>query len=304
MKVALHFADLPASSQRQFYNQRAEESEDSEESEEPVSPEECYVQDAARSLAQEHALMVECAPHTERTLRSHVYGRVRTREGYDAPCLLVDYAAGGSLGELLRALKSWYGQGLLEEDTRSVIRLIAEAILVLHRHAGALHRDLKPDNILLMQPWPPLVAGRLEYGQLPGLLDSVVLADYGLARRLQSGELAMTQAFSVDFEVPEVMAGGLYDWRVDAFLLGLMVPACAFGDVPLPENRWQTPEARARVIGYDRLRQQVQDKPRFSWMTAGHCGSFLRCTLNPEVSRRDSVVTLFEEGNIHPYLEP
>lgn len=60
--------------------------------------------------------------------------------------LLLEYAAGGTLGDLIEKRN---GNGLPEKDVRRFTRCILEGICHIH-DSGYVHCDLKPDNILLV----------------------------------------------------------------------------------------------------------------------------------------------------------
>src|SRR5690606_36547551 len=65
-------------------------------------------------------------------------------------------------------LKSRLQQGLTEAEALRYVEHIAGALRVVH-HAGILHRDLKPPNVMLREN------------------DDVALIDFGLARNLEGG---------------------------------------------------------------------------------------------------------------------
>ena len=62
--------------------------------------------------------------------------------------LVQEYVPGGSLNEYLAARKTVY---LKEQLIKELIYQIADALLYLQNH-GVIHRDLKPDNIMLASP--------------------------------------------------------------------------------------------------------------------------------------------------------
>jgi serine/threonine protein kinase len=266
-----------------------------------VGPEDTYVQDAVRTLALEHELMVKCRPHTQFTLRSHAFGKVRTREDCVAPCVIMEFAAGGSLGSLIRKLRDWYGHGTTAEATQRVIARIGHALKALHSHVSAIHRDVKADNILIKTPLPH--TDKLSCEEVLDLVDSVVLGDFGLGRIVPSGDLAETVVYTKGHEAPDVFAGTTYDWRVDAWALGLLVPECALGDVPFPELRNEEPEDRAALMSYEELERSQQGKETFQWMFSYTFRTFLQRTLARESKYRDSVVSLYRRDDMIAFLQ-
>ncbi|HEY9518003.1 MAG TPA: serine/threonine-protein kinase [Gemmatimonadales bacterium] len=111
------------------------------------------------------------------------------------------YIDGETLGERVRT------QGPLSAaEAARVLREIAWALAYAHGQ-GVIHRDLKPDNIILER-----ATGR------------AVLTDFGIARRLEStgltagGELVGTP----EYMSPEQACGGALDGRTDLYSLGIV----------------------------------------------------------------------------------
>jgi serine/threonine-protein kinase len=108
---------------------------------------------------------------------------------------------GETLGERVRT------QGPLSaQETARILREIAWALAYAHAQ-GVIHRDLKPDNIILER-----ATGR------------AVLTDFGIARRLETtgltagGELIGTP----EYMSPEQATGGALDGRTDLYSLGIV----------------------------------------------------------------------------------
>src|SRR4051812_17786852 len=87
--------------------------------------------------------------------------------------LVMDYVAGGSLRTHLRGQRT-----LAPSDAADVLAQVAAALAQAHE-LGVVHRDVKPDNILLQDN-----DGRLE----------VRLTDFGIARVLDTAGLTTPQA--------------------------------------------------------------------------------------------------------------
>ena len=111
-------------------------------------------------------------------------------------------------GESLRARLRREGQ-LPLGDTVTILRELADALAYAHAQ-NVVHRDIKPDNVLL--------AGRHAF-----------LADFGIARALEAGasfDQTMTQAPTIlgtpTYMSPEQAAGSHLDHRADIYAFGVL----------------------------------------------------------------------------------
>jgi eukaryotic-like serine/threonine-protein kinase len=121
------------------------------------------------------------------------------------------FIEGETLGERVRARGA-----LSAAETARILREIAWALAYAHGQ-GVIHRDLKPDNILIER-----ATGR------------AVLTDFGIARRLETsgltagGELIGTP----EFMSPEQVEGAALDGRSDLYSLGIVGFYCLSGRLP------------------------------------------------------------------------
>ncbi|XP_003424105.1 serine/threonine-protein kinase ULK2 isoform X1 [Nasonia vitripennis] len=140
--------------------------------------------------------------------------------------LVMEYCNGGDLADYLGA------KGTLSEDTiRVFLKQLAGAMKALHAK-GVVHRDLKPQNILLshscgkMCPQPHQI--------------TLKIADFGFARFLQDGVMAATLCGSPMYMAPEVIMSLQYDAKADLWSLGTIVFQCLTGKAPFQAH---TPQA-------------------------------------------------------------
>ncbi|MGE0455877.1 MAG: protein kinase [Vicinamibacteria bacterium] len=129
------------------------------------------------------------------------------------PYFVMGYVRGESLAARLRREGK-----LAEDDARRILADLADALDHAHRH-GVVHRDVKPDNVLLDDE-----SGR------------ALLTDFGVAKALGAGE-TMTSAGSVvgtpSYMSPEQAAGRAdVDGRSDIYSLGVMGYAMLSGRLP------------------------------------------------------------------------
>ena len=138
----------------------------------------------------------------------HAFGEV---EGM--PYFVMGYVRGESLADRLRR-----DGRLPEEEARRVLAEVADALDHAHRQ-GIVHRDVKPDNVLLDDE-----SGR------------ALLTDFGVARAASRGE-TMTRSGTVigtpHYMSPEQAAGRAdIDGRTDVYALGVMAYAMLSGRLP------------------------------------------------------------------------
>lgn len=135
-------------------------------------------------------------------------------------------------GPTLRAfLDNQPGRRLGPDRVNAVIGQLVEALGTVHS-AGVFHLDIKPDNILLT----------------PG--GRVVLVDFGAAR--QQFASRSTQAFTVEYAAPEVLAGTDVGPESDIFELGMVTYELLTGQRP--------PSALNRFVG-DEWKPRGLDEP-------------------------------------------
>lgn len=137
----------------------------------------------------------------------------QTDEG--APFLVMEALVGESLGEYLRR------EGSIPFDTALILLKQAAAGLAAAHRAGVVHRDVKPDNFLLLGP----------RGEPYGLK----VIDFGLAK-LWNGEGASSGAHNIlgtaEYMAPEQILVEGVDPRSDVYSLGVVMFRLFTGHLP------------------------------------------------------------------------
>jgi hypothetical protein len=134
----------------------------------------------------------------------------------DGLYLVMALISGPNLREVLES------RGPLRVDEGVDVALQAADALE-HAHAlGIVHRDVKPENIMIVQK--------------PDGGMRVLLADFGLATALTEQRLTQSGAVmgTVAYMSPEQVAGRAVDARTDVYALGTVLYECVAGDVPFP----------------------------------------------------------------------
>ncbi|WP_199516066.1 Stk1 family PASTA domain-containing Ser/Thr kinase [Nucisporomicrobium flavum] len=135
------------------------------------------------------------------------------------PYLVMEYVQGRTLRDLLTQRRR-----LNPVEALAILEQMLAAIAAAHR-AGLVHRDVKPENVLVAEA---------PSGGIANLVDAVVkVADFGLARAVEasadeSGQLMATVAYVA----PELVTDGHADARTDVYSAGIVLFEMLTGRVP------------------------------------------------------------------------
>ncbi|KAJ3826660.1 other/ULK/ULK protein kinase [Lentinula raphanica] len=116
--------------------------------------------------------------------------------------------------------------GLDEIVIRSFLRQLARALKFL-RHNNLIHRDIKPQNLLL-NPAPPEELARGHPLGVPILK----VADFGFARSLPKTMMAETLCGSPLYMAPEILGSKKYDEKADLWSVGAVLYEISVGKPP------------------------------------------------------------------------
>ncbi|XP_026178476.1 serine/threonine-protein kinase ULK1a isoform X2 [Mastacembelus armatus] len=190
--------------------------------------------------------------------------------------LVMEYCNGGDLAEYLHT------KGTLSEDTiRVFVQQIAQAMKVL-QSKDILHRDLKPQNILLCHP---------EGRRSSSVNTCIKIADFGFARHLQTNTMAATLCGSPMYMAPEVIMSQNYDAKADLWSIGTIVYQCLTGKAPFHAS---TPQ-ELRLF-YETNRTLLPSIPK-------ETSSNLRHLLLGLLQKNQKERINFDEFFHHPFLE-
>ncbi|KAF8242362.1 Pkinase-domain-containing protein [Wilcoxina mikolae CBS 423.85] len=181
-------------------------------------------------------------------------------ESRDKYYIVTQLATGGELFDRICE----YGK-FTEKDASKIIREVLEAVSYLHDN-NIVHRDLKPENLLYLTP---------------DVDSSLVLADFGIAKMLDSGESVLnTMAGSFGYAAPEVMLKKGHGKAVDMWSLGVitytllcgyspfrseslpdLIDECSNGRVIFHERYWKEVSKDAKMFIGDLLQPNPDDRP-------------------------------------------
>jgi len=126
--------------------------------------------------------------------------------------IAMEYVTGGDLNDARRA-------GLSQGSIHSIVTQITQALDHAHSH-NIVHRDIKPDNVLMRDP------------------ETAMVADFGIAREIATQEYAtsLTEVRTVigspQYMSPEQMRADSLDQRTDIYSLGVVTWQLLTGELP------------------------------------------------------------------------
>ncbi|MFE9918990.1 Stk1 family PASTA domain-containing Ser/Thr kinase [Micromonospora sp. NPDC005553] len=142
------------------------------------------------------------------------------------PYLVMEYVRGRTLRDVLAERRR-----LNPDEALAIAEQMLAAIAAAHR-AGLVHRDVKPENVLVAEA---------PTGGVANLVDSVVkVADFGLARAVEASadeEQGNQLMATVAYVAPELVTEGRADPRTDVYSAGIVLFEMLTGRVPYDGDR-------------------------------------------------------------------
>lgn len=127
--------------------------------------------------------------------------------------IIMQYIEGGSLRQVLAR----HPQGLPVAEALGIIRQVASGLSAAHA-AGIVHRDMKPENVLIERD------------------GTACVSDFGLALPLHDETTRLTitgtTVGTLDYMAPEQLRGQTVDARGDIYALGVMLYELLTGQTP------------------------------------------------------------------------
>ncbi len=138
--------------------------------------------------------------------------------------MVMEYVPGSSLGAYIKHVRE-NNQVVKLSETLLILAQVADALGFAHK-AGVIHRDIKPDNVLLKP--------KAETSRDAGMPVTAVVTDFGLAKLLEGGVQTQTGTFmgTLPYMSPEQCLGRSLDGRSDLYSLGIMLYQLATGHLP------------------------------------------------------------------------
>ncbi|KAI5953226.1 RAD53 [Candida jiufengensis] len=197
--------------------------------------------------------------------------------------IIMELVPGGDLMDFVAA------NGAIGEDATQVItKQILEGISYVHK-LGISHRDLKPDNILIMQDDPIFVK----------------ITDFGLAKFSDNSSLMKTFCGTLAYVAPEVITGKYgssqilndsfknnYSSLVDIWSLGCLIYVLLTSHLPF--------NGKTQQQMFQKIKQgEFHESPLNSYEISDEGRDFLRCCLQVDPMKRITA----EEALKHQWLQ-
>ncbi|KAL6308487.1 kinase-like domain-containing protein [Sparassis latifolia] len=190
------------------------------------------------------------------------------------PYIVMELVEGGDLAAHLD------GGALFEGEAQHLTCQICDGVAHFHE-LGITHRDLKPANILLTNDEPP----------------KVKIADFGLAKAVNSKELLKSMCGTPAYYAPELFADNKkgYDNRVDSFCIGVIVFQMLTGSLPFKRPEDPDMETKEHVTTREvEWHSWNNQEPKLS----NQAGDFVECMVQKDYNERYTVA----EARHHPWL--
>jgi len=169
------------------------------------------------------------------------------------PWIVMEHISGRTLRDLLDSQRR-----LSPETTAELLGPVADALDHAH-HAGVVHLDVKPENLLLTS-------------------ETVKVADFGLVRAAAQRGHGQALAATVHYCAPEVLRGGVVDGRADVYALGVVAWECVSGRPPF--------EGDARQVVQQHLGGRVPPPSRVAGQVAEPFDAAVLRATDPDPTRR------------------
>ncbi len=144
------------------------------------------------------------------------------------PYFVMELLRGETLGEAIY-------QGRIKPLLACLIAAqVASGLLAVHKQ-NVVHRDLKPDNIFLLDPDAAAAGEEREASESdpPGQVNFVKIMDFGIAKSIDNKLTGTGMTLGTpEYMSPEQATGEKLDWRSDQYSLGCILYEMLTGELP------------------------------------------------------------------------
>lgn len=266
---------------------------------------------AKKNLEKQKALMIKEIGILKALNHENIVTLLDCKENRRELFLIIDFCNAGDLSDFMRKNKR-----LNESTVQAITYQLAQAMAVLFQH-GVMHRDLKPQNILMhkREPTkkdkhsdssgsnctpPPPGSNKKQQPLKPEpitardlLHDRVILklADFGFARVLRTNSMAATLCGSPMYMAPEVITSQKYTAKADLWSIGVIIYQALTMRAPFPQPN--PPALRDFYNNHTHIKAQIPEG------ISTHLKDLLNQLLEKDPERR----ICFDKFFKHPFIK-
>ena len=149
--------------------------------------------------------------------------------------IIMEYLQGGNLNDYLENIDP---SAVTEDFAAFVVRQICWGLKYLHSY-GVVHRDLKPDNIMICQKDIQLTASHFS---------CIKIMDFGLSKILGKNERASEGYGTLSFVAPEVLTRNPYGRPIDVWSVGIIIYYMVSGLLPFDDEQDDEEVIAKRIV--------------------------------------------------------
>ena len=186
--------------------------------------------------------------------------------------MIFEYCSEGDLSNYLDKVPE---NRISETEAHYLVSQLINAMDYLHEHK-IIHRDIKPQNILLHRKKELIV---------------LKLADFGFAKELKDIDEIMQSACGTPlYMAPEVLKGGSYTVQADLWAIGLIIYEMVIGSHPFPsQNIFQLTS---------QISQDIKFSSKMTSLLSSNCINLLKGLIQRDPDKR---LTLHDLSR-HPWI--
>ena len=164
-------------------------------------------------------------------------------------CLVLEYVPNGTLEEYYKKNKENNKDNFVPIKQDFIIKIFKQILDALSYlfNKSIMHRDIKPDNILLDENYNVKIS---DFGISAIFFDEENPENLNKSQELFSG---CTRVGRKDFIPPEIMEGKSYDYRVDIYSLGLTMLCLMSKEYPIKLFKVKNPNEKSRDININNM---------------------------------------------------
>ena len=164
-------------------------------------------------------------------------------------CLVLEYVPNGTLEEYYKKNKENNKDNFVPIKQDFIIKIFKQILDALSYlfNKSIMHRDIKPDNILLDENYNVKIS---DFGISAIFFDEENLENLNKSQELFS---SCTRVGRKDFIPPEIMEGKSYDYRVDIYSLGLTMLCLMSKEYPIKLFKVKNPNEKSRDININNM---------------------------------------------------